>query len=286
MAIKIAISSYSFHRFGGGPEGAAAPTLEQMIDRCADLGVDGIEFLWQHLAINGKTSPEALHELHQYSSLHGITPVTVAANHNPLQLTPELRTEELDKLKAAVDAAAALGAPFVRAMGGRWNTFENFMDMWDNQGEEPPPTGYTEDQGYAWVIEALSEGASYAGSKGVTLVLENHWGLTGTAAGTKRIHDAVDSPWLKYVLDTGNFFQMPDPYAEMEVFFPDLAILHAKVYLGGGLLVSPDIDYAKVASLLEGQRYNGYVSIEFEGKAHPNEGVPDGVLIVRTAFRN
>ncbi len=286
MAIKIAISSYSFHRFGGGPEGNDSPTIELMIDRCADLGVDGIEFLWQHLAINGKTSPEALYEVHQYAALRGITPVTVAANHNPLQVTAELRAEELDKLKAAVDAAAALGAPFVRAMGGRWNTLENFMDMWDNKGEEPPPAGYTEDQGYAWVIEALKEGSEYAGSKGVTLVLENHWGLTGTAAGTARIHDGVNSPWLKYVLDTGNFFQMPDPYAEMEVFFPDLAILHAKVYLGGGMLVSPDIDYAKVASLLDAQGYNGYVSIEFEGKAHPNEGVPDGVLIVRTAFRN
>ena len=286
MAIKIAISSYSFHRFGGGPEGSEAPTLEQMIDRCADLGVDGIELLWQHLAVNGKTTPESLHDLHQYAALRGITPVAVAANHNPLQLTPELRDEELAKLKAAVDAAAALGAPFVRAMGGRWNTLENFMDMWDNQGEEPAPEGFTEDQGYAWVIEALKEGAEYAGSKGVTLVLENHWGLTGTAAGTARIHDGVNSPWLKYVLDTGNFFQMSDPYAEMEVLFPDLAILHAKVYLGGGMLVSPDIDYAKVASLLDARGYNGYVSIEFEGKAHPNEGVPDGVLIVRTAFRN
>jgi sugar phosphate isomerase/epimerase len=31
--------------------------------------------------------------------------------------------------------------------------------------------------------------------------------------------------------------------------------------------------------------YNGYVSIEFEGKAHPDEGIPDGILTVRTAFR-
>lgn len=286
MAIKIAISSYSFHRFGGGPEGKEAPTLEWMIDRCADLGVDGIEFLWLHLELNGKTSPESLRELHQYAAMRGITPVTVAASQNPLQLTPELRAGELDKLKAAVDAAAALGAPFVRANGGRWHTIDNFMEMWDNLGEEPAPPGYTEEQGYAWAIEALKEGADYAGSKGVTLVLENHWGLTGTAAGTKRIHDAVGSPWLKYVLDSGNFFQMPDPYAEMQVLFSDLALLHAKVYLGGGMVVSPDIDYAKVASLLEAERYNGYVSIEFEGNAHPNEGVPDGVLIVRTAFRN
>jgi sugar phosphate isomerase/epimerase len=284
VAVKIAISSYSFHRFGGGPEGGEAPTIEQMIDRCAELGVDGIELLWEHLAINGKTTPEALGELHQYAAIRGITPVTVAASHNPVQTTPEARAKELAKLKQAIDVASALGAPFVRALGGRWHTIADFMVMWDNRGEEPAADGYTLDESYEWAIEALKDGAGYAGSRGVTLVLENHWGLTGTAEGTRRIHDGVNSPWLKYVLDTGNFFHLPDPYAEMNVFLPDLAILHAKVYLGGGMLVSPDIDYGKVATILAGIGYSGYVSIEFEGKAHPNDGIPDGVQIVKSAF--
>ena len=286
MGVKIAISSYSFHRFGGGPEGNDPLTIEQMIDRCVDYGVDGIELLWEHLTLNNKTSPQSLAELHQYAAMRGVTPVTVAASHNPVQVTPEARAAELDKLKQAIDVASALGAPFVRTLGGRWNTAKDFMELWNNLGEEPAAEGYTIDESYEWVIEALKEGAAYAGEKGVTLVLENHWGLTGTAEGTRRIHDGVDSPWLKYVLDTGNFFQLPDPYAAMEVFFPDLAILHAKVYLGGGIIVSPDIDYAQVASMLKEINYNGYVSIEFEGKAHPKEGIPDGVLIIRTAFKD
>lgn len=290
MGIKIAISSYSFHRLGGGPDGNESPTIEQMIDRCAELGVDGIELLWEHLEGNDATTPEALHRLHQYAALRGITPVTVAALHNPVQVTAEARAAELDKLKRAIDVASALGAPFVRALGGRWYTASGFKDLWDNGGEEPAAEGHTIDESYEWVIEALSEGAAYAGEKGVTLVLENHWGLTGTAAGTKRIHDGVGSPWLKYVLDTGNFFQHEDPYAEMQVFFEDLAILHAKVYLGGWLIkdvgLTPDIDYARVAGLLDEVGYHGYVSIEFEGQAHPNEGIPDGILIIRAAFRD
>ncbi|MBA2776234.1 MAG: sugar phosphate isomerase/epimerase [Chloroflexia bacterium] len=287
MSVKIAISSYSFHRFGGGPEGNDAPSIEQMIDRCVELGVDGIELLWEHLTLNDKATPDALHELHQYAAIRGITPVTVAASHNPVQTTPEARAAELDKLNRTVDAASALGAPFVRAHGGRWHTIPNFKEMWDNRGEEPAAEGYTLEQSYDWAIEALKKGAEYAGSKGVTLVLENHWGLTGTAEGTKRTHDGVNSPWLKYVLDTGNFFHLPDPYAEMEVFFPDLAILHAKVYLGGAMIpADPEIDYVRIASMLGEIDYNGYVSIEFEGKAHPDEGIPDGILTVRTAFRD
>lgn len=284
MSIKIAISSYSFHRFGGGPEGSATPPVETMIDRCVDYGVDGIEFLIEHLRLSGKTSPGALHELRQYMGLRGISPVTIAASHNPVQTTQAERARELDKLIEAIDIAATLGAPFVRALGGRWQTITDFQDLLANNGEEPPKEGYTLDQGYQWAIEALTAGAYYAGLRGVTLVLENHWGLTGTADGTARIHDGVNSPWLKYVLDTGNFVHRPDQYAEMQRFFPDLAILHAKVYLGGGVLVTPEIDYSRVAAMLAEIDYNGYVSIEFEGKAHPSEGIPDGIRTIRSAF--
>ena len=284
MAIKIAISSYSFHRFGGGPEGSQTPSVEAMVDRCAEYGVDGIEFLIEHLRMSGNTTPRALHKLRQYMALRGISPVTIAASHNPVQTTSEARSAELDKLIEAIDIAAELGAPFVRALGGRWQTITDFKELLANNGEEPAKEGYTLDESYAWAIEALKAGAYYAGLRGVTLVLENHWGLTGTAAGTARIHDGVDSPWLKYVLDTGNFTHRPDQYAEMKVFFPDLAILHAKVYLGGGMLVTPEIDYKRLAGMLEEIGYCGYVSIEFEGKAHPSKGVPDGISTVRGAF--
>ncbi len=284
MPIKLGISSYSFHRFGGGPEGNSAPTIEAMIDACADYGVSGLEVLYEHLAINEATSSERLRELRQYAAIRGIAPVTVAASHNPVQTDERLRQEEFGKLKTAIDMAEALGAPFVRALGGRWHTTSTFQEMLEHDGEEPPAEGWTEEDGYAWAIAALKEGAAYAEEHGVTLVLENHWGLTGTADGCVRIHDGVGSPWLKYVLDCGNFFHRPDQYAEMKTFFGDLAVVHAKVYLGGGLLVEPEIDYRRIAAMLGDAGYTGYLSIEFEGKAHPSEGIPAGIDQLREAF--
>jgi len=281
---KIAISSYSFHRFGGGPEGSETPTVEWMIDQCAAYGVDGIELLVQHLERNDKASPGALHELKQYLAIRGISSVTVAASHNPVQTTAEDRKVEQDKLLAAIDYAYEVGAPFVRANGGRWNTLGSFHEMLRNNGDEPPKEGFTIDQGYEWATEALTDGAAYAGARGVTLVLENHWGLTGTAEGCVRIHDAVNSPWLKYVLDTGNFLHRPDQYAEMAMFLPDLAVLHAKVYAGGGLLVEADLDYKRIVGMLEDVGFSGYISIEFEGKAHPEQGIPDGIRTIREAL--
>jgi len=284
MAVKLAISSYSFHRFGGGPEGKDALTIEQMIDHCVSYNVSGLEILTEHLKINNKTSPEALHELRQYAAIRGIVPVTIAASHNPVQVTGEARAEELQKLKTTVDWASDIGAPFVRALGGRWQTAPNFQYLLEHDGEEPPIEGYTMDQGYEWAIEALREGAEYAGSKGVTLVLENHWGLTGTEIGCLRIQQGVNSPWLKLVLDTGNFVHRPDQYAAMATFLPELAVCHAKVYKGGGMVVTPEIDYTRVADLLASVDFNGYLSVEFEGKAHPSEGIPDGLATIRSAF--
>jgi L-ribulose-5-phosphate 3-epimerase len=172
----------------------------------------------------------------------------------------------------------------VRALGGRWHTTSSFQEMLEHGGEEPPADGFTDDQAYEWAIDALKQGAEYAGERGVTLVLENHWGLTGTADGCVRIHDGVDSPWLKYVLDLGNFFHRPDQYAEMAKFFNDLAVVHAKVYLGGGMLVTPEIDYERVANMLSDIGYTGFLSMEFEGKAHPNDGIPAGLAQLREAF--
>lgn len=284
MPVKLGISSYSFHRFGSGPEGDNAPTIEEMIDACAAYGVSGLEVLFEHLNRNDATSIDRLHELRQYAAMRGITPLTVAASHNPVQPDPEQRKVELQKLLDAIDMAQAFGAPFVRALGGRWHTTSSFQEMLEHDGEEPPAEGYTEDEGYEWAIAALKEGAEYAGARGVTLVLENHWGLTGTADGCVRIHDGVGSPWLKYVLDTGNFFHRPDQYAEMRKFFGDLGVLHAKVYLGGSDLVPEEIDYEKVASMLAEIDYTGFVSIEFEGKAHPKDGIPAGIEQLRKAF--
>jgi len=287
MTVKIAISSYSFLGYNGGPiewgnaEMWQSPTVFEMIDHCVEHGVDGIEFLAEHLKGSGVDNPEGLAKLQQYAAIRGIRPVTLAAPNNPLKTTPQERADDLALLVRYIDWAAQLGAPFVRALGGRWGTITDFRELTANRGEEPPVEGFTEEQGYEWTVTSLRYAAHYAATKGVTLVLENHWGPTGTSAGAKKIHDGVDSPWLKYVLDTGNFFHLEDQYKEMETFLDDLAMVHAKVYLGGSRVGVPDIDYDRVNELLQRIDYTGYVSIEFEGNADPREGIIDGIETIR-----
>ncbi|MDQ4099832.1 MAG: sugar phosphate isomerase/epimerase [Chloroflexota bacterium] len=283
MPNKIAVSSYSFHRFGQGPEGDQAPSLSEMIDACVEYGIDGLEILAGHLTRDGISTLGALNDLKRHAALCGISLVSVSASHNFVTPDPTERTAQVDLLCDAIDAAASLGAPFVRAFGGRWNTL-SWPELIQAGGVEPPRDGFTDDDGYAWSVEAFRAAAHYAGRRGVVLVLENHWGLTGTPEGVLRIVEETGSPWLKVVLDTGNFVHLPDQYAAMAQLLPHLALVHAKTYAGGGFMLDIDLDYKRIAGLLQEAGYNGWLSIEFEGKAHPNEGIPTGVAELRAAL--
>ncbi|TAK26388.1 MAG: sugar phosphate isomerase/epimerase [Chloroflexota bacterium] len=282
MTYRLAVSSYSFDRFGAGPEGKEAPTVFQMIDRCAALGVEGIEILGFHLR---DLSERDLLDLKAHAFRRGVEIVSISANHNFVVPDPADREREIDIVARWIDAAHILGAPSVRAFGGRWTTleWEQFMAA---QGHEPPRTGYTDDDGFGWSIEAFKIVCYYAGRKGITVAVENHWGLTGRASGVMRIVDGTQSRWLGVALDTGNFPFVPDMYAEMALLAPRAVMVHAKTYVGGGMYYTVDVDYRRVARLLVDAGYRGYVSIEHEGKALPEEGIATAVANLRSAFAN
>lgn len=279
--MKLAISSYSFHRFGSGPEGKTRPSFASMIETCASLGIDGIELLGVHF---DSTERSDLHALKQLAFQNGVHIAAVSAHHNFVTPDAEKRREQIDVLCRWVDVAHELGAPAVRAFGGRWATRRNFDEFMAASGEEPPLEGYTVDDGFRWSAEAFQIAGYYAGRQGVTLALENHWGLTGTAAGVLRILRDTNSPWLKVALDTGNFNFRPDPYAEMAELAPRAIMVHAKTYVGGGIYYDAHLDYPRVVRLLRDVGFRGYVSIEFEGKVHPDQGIPESVTLVRAAL--
>src|SRR4051812_7372957 len=100
--MKTAISSYSFHRFGQGPEGDARPTFSEMIEACVRLGIDGLELLGVHFE---SAEPGALHSLRQLAFRRGIALISVSAHHNFVPPDPDRRREEAGKLCRCVDLA-------------------------------------------------------------------------------------------------------------------------------------------------------------------------------------
>lgn len=150
------------------------------------------------------------------------------------------------------------------------------------RGEEPPLSGHTEDEAFGWCIEAAEQCLAAAEKYGVLLALENHWGLTREPEGVLRIVDAIGSPWLSVLMDTGNFLEAP--YGKLERMASRAAYVHAKTYFGGGEWYTLDIDYRKVAAILAKAAYRGYVSLEFEGKEDAHTAVPKSLALLRTAF--
>jgi sugar phosphate isomerase/epimerase len=151
-----------------------------------------------------------------------------------------------------------------------------------NRGIEPPLSGFTEEDGFPWVIDALERCLPTAEKCGVVLGLENHWGLGLTPEGVLRIVDAIDSPWLQVTLDTGNFLE--SPYEKLEKLAPKTVLLQAKTYYGGGEWYTLDLDYERIGQIMRKAKYRGWVSLEFEGKEDYRIAIPKSLELLRKSF--
>jgi sugar phosphate isomerase/epimerase len=132
------------------------------------------------------------------------------------------------------------------------------------------------------VIDSFITCLKTAEKCGVTMGLENHWGLGRTPEGVMRIVDKINSPWLQVTMDTGNFLE--DPYDRLEKLAPKAALVQAKTYYGGGLWYTLELDNDRIAKILHKHNYRGYISLEFEGKEDPLTAVPKSLEALRKAF--
>ena len=81
---------------------------------------------------------------------------------------------------------------------------------------------------------------------------------------------------------TGNFLE--DPYEKLEQLAPKTVLVQAKTYYGGGLWYTLDLDYDRIAKMLNKHKYRGYVSLEYEGKEDPLTAIPKSLELLRKAF--
>jgi len=170
----------------------------------------------------------------------------------------------------------------MRLNTGRWGTSENFDALMANKGIEPTLEGYTEEDGFNWVMDSIEQFIPTAEKCGVVLGLENHWGIGRTAKAVKRIVDTINSPWLQVTLDTGNFLE--DQYEQAELLASQTYLVQAKTYYGGGKWYTLDIDYPRVGAMMRKHNYKGWVSLEFEGLEDPLTAVPKSLEVLRDNF--
>ncbi len=272
--IKLGISSYSYWHF----RDPKVP-IETVIDRASEMGVSGVEVL--HRQMESAEKPY-LQKLKRHAFLHGIDLICLSIHQDFVSPDPAIRLQNVEHTLSCIELAYQMGIPCIRLNSGRWGTVELFDRLMELRGEEPPLPGYSEEDAFGWCIDCTEQCLSKAEECGVLLALENHWGLTRTPQGVLRIVDAIRSPWLGALMDTGNFLE--DPYPKLEQMAPKSVFVQAKTYFGGGEWYTLDIDYQRVAVILAAVDYKGYVSLEFEGKEAAETGVPKSIALLRAAF--
>lgn len=272
----VGVSTYSFWQFNGPRE---ETPIEYCIEQAAKMGFDGIELLLVQMTSEEKPY---LNKLKKQAFHAGLDLMGFSTHQGYVYPDKEKRDEEILKTIRQIELAYDLGIPTMRLNTGRWGTSGSFDELMANRGIEPVLEGYTEDEGFDWVIDSIEKCMPVAEKCGVVLGLENHWGLGRTAQGVQRIVEAIDSPWLMVTLDTGNFLE--DPYDQLEILAEQTILMQAKTYFGGGKWYTLDLDYPRIGEIMRKAGYKGYISVEFEGNEDPLVAVPKSLEVMRNAF--
>lgn len=272
---RLAVSTYSFWHF----RREELRDVELCIELSAEMGFDGVEILHRQMT---DESSAYLQRLKRKAFGLGIDLCGFSTHQGFLFPDKEKRQKEIEHTIHCIEMAYALGIPTMRVNTGRWGTSKDFDELMKNRGIEPILPGHTEEEGFAWVIDAYEKILPTAEKCGVLLGLENHWGLGLTPEGVLRIVNAIKSPWLQVTLDTGNFLE--DPYSRLEKLAPQAIYVQAKTYYGGGIWYSLDLDYPRIAAIMNKVNYRGYVALEFEGKEDPRTAIPKSYELLRKAF--
>jgi len=171
---------------------------------------------------------------------------------------PKVRRHDLENIKKWMEAAAYIGSPCARVNSGR-------------QPEGQEDIGLT--------IASYSELAEHAGKLGITLLLENHGGLSADPNNIIKLVEGVGSERFRLCPDFGNFDESIR-YRALEMMFPYAVMTHAKTFEfdAQGREVRYDLD--RCMKMLAASGYRGPLSIEFEGPGDQYEGVAKSVELL------
>ncbi len=263
--IKTCVSTYSF----GGLIGDNQLGIYGVIDKTAEMGFDGIEFL-----DGGPITLESAPKIRKYCEDAGLALVNLCTSADFAKEDPEQLAEEVRKVKETIDIAAALGVAMVRHDAG----YAPFNRKYR--------TGF--DVALSYMAKAIREVTEYAEKRGVRTLTEDHGFFSQDAARVEKLINAVGHPNFGALVDIGNFMCADeDPTLSVGILAPYAHHVHCKdFYYKSGVEIAPGQGWfktragnwlrdsvvgfgaAKAAQSLQTIKRSGYVgyySIEFEG---------------------
>jgi L-ribulose-5-phosphate 3-epimerase len=259
-------------RFCGHTMGTPNYDAIQAMRLLKDIGCDGIEFRCADNGhINTETlSPERAKEIAGAAREIGIEVACLTPYYQDY-VRADARPKSIAGMKRAVEAAAALSCPLVRAYGGIL-----------------PPAGVTREAAWQAAVSAVQEIGRFAAPRGVSLCVENHIGtLTMSAADTVQFVRDVGLVNVGILFDYAWVYVAGHESAAhaVEMMRPHLLHAHVKDWIfpeptldkrQACLMGEGAIDWRTVLLLLDRAGYEGYLCVEYEKHWVPS--LPDASI--------
>ena len=275
--MKFSVSSYSYGKY------QTEEGFEWIINKTAELGFDGIEFtdgMWRD-----NLDLEIAKKVKACCDAAGLEVVAYTIGADFLKNGREATVE---KLKQQVDFAEALGAKMMRHDTTYGYTFN----------ERKHGIGF--DNAIPEMVDGIREVTEYAQSKGIKTMTENHGHFAQDALRVEKLINAVNHPNFGALVDIGNFMCADeDPTLSVGIMAPYAFHVHAKdFYWKSGIEIDPGEGWGKTRACnrirgaiighgsakvyqsiqaLKRVGYDAYLSIEYEGKEDPVEGIRQGL---------
>lgn len=277
--MKISVTSYSFH------QAIAAGKMTQLdcVAKAKEMGFDGVEFTDIDGAGDLEKQKENARAIRAEADRLGIELVSYTIGANLYHDSAEAREAEVERLKGQVDVAAILGVKVMR------------HDVCYTLGQKGPSRSF--DGMLPYIAESARKVTEYAETLGIRTCTENHGYIAQDSDRVERLFNAVAHDNYGLLVDIGNFICADEdtslavsrvaPYA-IHAHVKDMMIRNEPVgpcqaqtrggkYFAGVVVGEGDIPIKRNLSILKRAGYNGYLTVEYEGREDCFAGVARGL---------
>ncbi|MFX0555871.1 sugar phosphate isomerase/epimerase family protein [Maribacter sp. CXY002] len=257
---KLSLAQWSMHKMimedGVDPYSFA--------EKAKNWGFEGLEYvsqLYNPELSDANYSDEAMAAFVEKSNAeaqkHGLKNVLIMIDgQGNLAVSDETeRNETVEKHKKWVDAAAAMGCHAIRVnLSG-----SNEPEEWKKNS-----------------VDGLTKLATYAKTKNINILVENHGGLSSNGALHAEVMEMVNMDNCGTLPDFGNFcmtrkpdswdcLESYDKYKGVKELMPYAKAVSAKSNNFDAQGNDTGIDYVKMLQMVKDAGYTGYIGVEYEG---------------------
>ena len=238
--LRISLAAWSLHKM------YVAREVDQlgMLELCGELGIAGFEMVNTFFP-----SPQYayLRHMKRRAGELGVELLLIMcdAEGDLAHVDREKRLQAARNHRKWLDVAAVLGCHAIRC---------------NIRGDEEDPDAMRDR-----AAEGLRRLLEDADEAGLSVLLENHGGLSSNPSWLRSLVELVNHPRLGTLPDFGNFPDGVDRYDAVVELMHWAKAVSAKCYD-----FSPDgeettIDFRRMMRIVKGAGYRGYIGIEFEG---------------------